>query len=322
MSNNLDLLISILVVSYNTADLTIQTIQSVFDSFLDAKKWENRLEIIVVDNGSTDESIQKIKLLAKKYTPIKLIENKDNLGFAKANNLASKNAKGKYILLLNSDTIIQKDAIEKLISGAERNNLAIATPTLLNSDFSHQAQGGDLPNLFSLINHYWLLDDLPLIGRFFPSTQKTGENFHELPTKGQDSETHTTFIPFGWVGGTAMLIENTWWQKTGGLAEEIFMYGEDVEFCYRVNQLGGKIGQITESKIIHLGSASSSAKNALIGEIKGYLYFFKKHRPSWQTTLVKHIIRIGIFLRLIIFTFIRPNSAKVEAYKEANKILS
>jgi len=217
-------------------------------------------------------------------------------------------------LLLNSDTIVQKDALEKLVGGAEKYNLAVTTPALLNSDLSHQAQGGDLPNLFSLINHYWLLDDLPFIGRYLPSTQKTGQNFSDFP--------QTTYVPFGWVGGTAMLIENNWWQKTGGLAEEIFMYGEDVEFCYRIKQLGGKIGQITQAKIVHLGSASSSAQNALIGEIKGYLFFFKKHCPAWQIPPVKFIIKVGIILRLIIFSLIRPNPAKVNAYKEAYKIIS
>lgn len=321
MSNNLDILISIIVVSYNTANLTAKTLQSIFDSLSDFKKWENRLEIIVIDNGSTDTSVEKIKLLAKKYSQITLLENQSNLGFAKANNLASKKAKGKYILLLNSDTIVQNGALEKLVSGAERNNLAVATPTLLNSDLSHQAQGGDLPNLLSLTNHYWLLDDLPMIGRHLSSTQKTGENFLSLPKNDQDSETHTTMIPYGWVGGTAMLIENSWWQKTDGLAEEIFMYGEDVEFCFRVKQLGGKIGQIAEAKIIHLGSASSSSKNALIGEIKGYLFFFKKHRPTWQMPIVKFIIMVGIVLRLIIFSLIRPNPAKVSAYKEAQRII-
>lgn len=321
MSNNQNILISIIVVSYNTADLTTQTLQSIFDSLSDFNKWENRLEVIVIDNGSADKSVEKIKLLAKKYSQIRLLENNDNLGFAKANNLASKKATGKYLLLLNSDTIVQNGALEKLVSGAERNNLAIATPTLLNSDLSHQAQGGNLPNLFTLTNHYWLLDDLPIIGQYLPSTQKTGQNFLKLPKNIQDAETHTTHIPFGWVGGTAMLIENTWWQKSGGLEEKIFMYGEDIELCFRIDKLGGKIGQIAEAKIVHLGSASSTAKNALIGEIKGYLFFFEKHRPTWQMPLVKLIISVGIALRLIIFSLIKPNPDKVSAYKEAFKLI-
>lgn len=320
MSNSQDILLSIIVVSYNTADLTIQTIHSIFDSLIDKEKWEKRLEVLVVDNGSADDSAQKIKLLTKKFSSIKLIENKDNLGFAKANNLAAKSALGKYLLLLNSDTIVQKGALEKLVSGAEKNNLAVAAPTLLNQDLSYQAQGGDLPNLFSLINHYWLLDDLPIIGQYLPSTQKTGLNFKDLPSDGLDVETHATVIPSGWVGGTAMLVERVYWEKTGGLAEEIFMYGEDVEFCYRISKLGGKIGQIAEAKIIHLGSASSSSANALIGEIKGYLFFFEKHRPTWQMPLLKLIIKVGIALRVLIFSLIKPNPSKVQAYQTANKL--
>jgi len=320
MSNNHDIFLSIIVVSYNTAELTKQTIHSIFSSLVDKEKWEKHLEVLVVDNGSTDKSVDEIKLLAKQFPSLKLIENKDNLGFAKANNLAAKSATGKYLLLLNSDTIVQKNALEKLVSGAERNNLAVAAPTLLNQDLSYQAQGGDLPNLFSLINHYWLLDDLPIIGQYLPSTQKTGLNFHDLPEDALDEETHTTVIPSGWVGGTAMLVEREFWQKTGGLAEEIFMYGEDVEFCYRISKLEGKIGQIAEAKIVHLGSASSSSANALIGEIKGYLFFFEKHRPTWQMPLLKLIIKVGIALRLVIFSLIKPNPSKVQAYQAANKL--
>lgn len=320
MSNKQDILLSIIVVSYNTADLTQQTIQSIFDSLVDEQKWSNLLEVLVVDNNSTDSSVNKIKLLLQKYPVIKLIENQENLGFAKANNLAAKNAAGKYLLLLNSDTIVQKGALEKLISGAERNNLAVAAPTLLNQDLTYQAQGGDLPNLFTLLNHYWLLDDLPLIGKYLPSTQKTGLNFADLPENSYDQETHTTIIPSGWVGGTAMLVEKEYWQKVNGLAEEIFMYGEDVEFCHRIFKLGGKIGQVMEAKIVHLGSASSSSANALIGEIKGYLFFFAKHRPTWQMPLLKFIIKVGITLRLIIFSLFKSNPDKVKAYKEANQL--
>lgn len=118
-----------------------------------------------------------------------------------------------------------------------------------------------------------------------------------------------------------MLIEKEWWKKTKGLDEQIFMYGEDVELCYRIKQLGGKIAQIAEAKIIHLGSASSSSKNALIGEIKGYLFFFKKHRPTWQMPLLKFIIKVGIVLRLIIFSFIKTDPNKAKAYKEAYELI-
>lgn len=319
---NDNLLLSIIVVSYNTAELTKQTLDSIFTSLLEPEKWQGRLEVLVVDNSSQDESVKVISDLAKKNKQIKLIKNSQNLGFAKANNLAAQSAQGSYLLLLNSDTIVKSGAIERLLSGAQRHQLAVAAPTLLNSDLTHQAQGGDLPSLPALLNHYWLLDDLPLVGRYLPSTQKTGLNFAELPPLARDEQTRTTSIPLGWVGGTAMLIEKEWWKKVGGLDEKIFMYGEDVEICYRIATLGGKIGQISEARVIHLGSASSSAQNALLGEIKSYLYFFDKHRPAWQTPLVKLIIKVGIGLRLIIFSTFKRNPDKVKTYQAARRLVS
>lgn len=321
MSNKPDLLLTIIIVSFNTAELTQQTIESIFNSLKDQKKWQSLFEIVVIDNCSSDESVAYIKRLAKKYSNLRLIESGENLGFAKANNFASKMANGKYLLLLNSDTIVQPNALEKLVSGAAHHQLAVATPTLLNLNHTHQAQGGDLPSLFSLINHYWLLDDLPLIGRHLPSTQKTGQNFFELPSVTAPDGLSTTFAPFGWVGGTAMLVEKSWWDRADGFDEKIFMYGEDIELCQRINDLGGKVGIITDAKIIHLGSASSSSKNAILGEIKGYLYFFRKHKSTWQLNLVKLIIKGGIILRITLFSWLKRDQQKVAIYKEAWKFI-
>lgn len=315
------ILLSIIVVSYNTAQLTKQTIESVFTSLIAPEKWQPQMELLAVDNGSLDESLMTLKQLAKLHPEIKIINNRANLGFAKANNLAAQQARGQYLLLLNSDTIVQPGALEKLVSGAERHHLAIAVPTLLNPDQTYQAQGGDLPGIIALLNHFWLFDDLPLLGKYLPSTQKTGQNFANLSIPDQDEVTRTTCLPMGWVGGTAMLVDQKWWQKIGGLDEQIFMYGEDVEICFRLRHLGGLVGIIREAQVVHLGSASSSSKNALIGEIKNYLYFFTKHRPAWQLPIVKFIIKVGIYLRLVIFSFIKKDLSKIEAYQAALKIM-
>jgi len=299
--------LSIIIVSYNTSKLTIQTLDSVFASIAESTLLKNKTEIIVVDNASSDDSISKIKKLATKHKNLQLIENKDNLGFARANNQVAKLAAGEHILLLNSDTIVIGNALEKLIQGATKNNLGIATAQLLNLDKTIQPQGGSFPNLFSIFNHFFFLDDIPLIGKLIPSTQHTGQNIRQSNPD--------------WVGGTAMLIPKKTWSQLDGLDEKIFMYGEDIEFCLRAHQQNIKIGLINEAQVTHLGSASSSSKNAIHGEIKGYLYIWQKHYPAWQLPLLKIILKIGIVLRVLLFGIILRDHNKGEIYRTALAII-
>jgi GT2 family glycosyltransferase len=300
-------LLSIIIVSYNTVQLTLQTLDSVFSSVEKSILLKNKVEIIVIDNASSDESVSKIKKLTTKHKNLQLIENKDNVGFARANNQAAKLARGEQILLLNSDTIVINDALEKLVQTATKNNLGIAVAQLLNPDKTIQPQGGSFPNLLSILNHFFFLDDLPLIGRLIPSTQHTGLNTRQSSPD--------------WVGGTAMLVSKKVWDKLNGLDGKIFMYGEDMEFCLRAHHQSIKIGLINNAQITHLGSASSSNKNAIHGEIKGYLYIWKKHYPAWQLPILKLILRIGIVLRVLLFGMILRDKNKGEIYRTALNIV-
>jgi N-acetylglucosaminyl-diphospho-decaprenol L-rhamnosyltransferase len=313
-----DILLSIIIVSYNTAKLTAQTLSSVKNSLEKSDLLKNNTEIFVVDNNSSDDSLSEIKRFKKSFKHLHVIENKDNKGFASANNQAAQLATGEYLLLLNSDTIIQRKALENLIKGAQKYNFKIAAARLLNKDHSIQPQGGNLPTLITLFNHMFFLDDLPLIGQFFPSTQATGFGFDNKKKICGKGEIQAKSI--GWVGGTAMLINNNLWQKIGPLDEKIFMYGEDIELCLRANLTGVKIGIITSSLVIHLGSASSSSKNALLGELKGYKYIWEKHKPSWQMPFLKTILLGGILLRIILFGMILKKP-KGKLYIEALKII-
>ena len=311
MTKSNEIQLSIIIVSYNTADLTGQTLSSIKNSLEKSDFLKNSNEIFVVDNNSTDNSLNVIKSFQKYFQHFKLIENKDNRGFASANNQAAQLATGEYLLLLNSDTIVQDNALDLLIKGAIANNFQIAAAKLLNKDKTIQPQGGNLPNLMTLFNQMFFLDDLPMVGKFFSSTQNTGLNFNNDQSDAKE---------VGWVGGTAMLIKQSLWNEIGPLDENIFMYGEDIELCIRAKQNGAKIGIIHSASIIHLGSASSSSKNALIGELKGYKYIWKKHKPSWQQPLLKMILTTGVILIIIIFGMIL-RQAKGKIYIDALKVI-
>jgi N-acetylglucosaminyl-diphospho-decaprenol L-rhamnosyltransferase len=321
--------LSIIIVSYNTQALTVQTIESVFQSLRGAKTLLESTDVWVVDNNSSDGSQAAIDTLTKKYSNLFLIKNKENLGFAAANNIAIERSTGKYVFLLNSDTVVQGDAIAEMVKTLESqltneqtavlsrtdgklDRLGVLAAQLYNPDDTIQAQGGSFPSLASLTTHMLFLDDIPVIGKFLPSTQHTGQNSRIH---------HCNLYQLDWVGGTAVMIKRETLAEVGPLDTNIFMYGEDVEFCMRAKHHHWDIAVLPSAKITHFGSASSSSKNAIIGELKGYLYIWAKHKPLWQSGLVRQIILLGVYLRSLLFGTITKDKVRAEIYKEALHVL-
>jgi GT2 family glycosyltransferase len=324
------MLLSIIIISYNTKDLTIQAIGSVIESIKSSDLLRTKSEIIVIDNKSSDLSVATIKeVIAQSSIPIQLIENPTNTGFAQANNLGIQKSTGKYMLLLNSDTVVQDNALEKMVSAMEAvpvnestahlssyqgrlDRLGVLSAHLLNPNGTSQPQGGSFPTLLSLSAHMFFLDDLPLIGKFLPSTQHTGKNTRSFGSGKNDLHQQD------WVGGTAVLIRRTTLEEIGPLDQNIFMYGEDIELCMRAKAHHWDIAIDPEAKIVHFGSASSSSKNAILGELKGYLYIWAKHKPIWQMPFLKLILRIGCYLRILLFSLLKKKE-KASIYMTAIK---
>lgn len=324
------MLLSIVIVSYNTKALTLQTLASVEESLQRSPELDQKTDIWVVDNNSTDGSVEAVEKLVKSSSRLHLIKNQANLGFAGANNKAIERSKGEYVLLLNSDTVVQEDALAQMIatfSMSQSNletavlaeardkldHLGVLAAQLLNPDGSLQAQGGSFPTLFSLATHMLFLDDIPVIGKFLPSTQHTGRNAHHH----QGSKLYLV----DWVGGTAVMIRRAVFLEAGLLDSSIFMYGEDIEFCMRAKSHHWDVAILPSAKVIHYGSASSSSKNAIIGELKGYIYIWAKHKPIWQKPILKLILGIGILLRIILFGTMIRDAHRAAIYKEASRVL-
>ncbi len=326
--------LSIIIVSFNTQQLTLQTVKSVLAELNKNSTLKAQTEVLLIDNHSTDGSVASLQKLKKQHPQlIKLVLNSKNLGFAQANNQGLKQAQGEYIFLLNSDTIVQPGALTRLLQTFKSNpiknltanlsshqgeldKLGLLAATLLNQDGSIQPQGGSFPNLISLFCHMLLLDDLPLIGKVLPSTQHTGRRFnlnkflnHKKPVQQE------------WVGATALMIRKQVFTEIGLLDQNIFMYGEDVEFCLRAKHHHWDIALNPQAKVTHLGSASSSSTQALIGEIKSYLYIWSKHKPAWQMPFLKTILWLGALLRIILFDKIVKDQEKAQAYQKIIKQL-
>lgn len=288
--------LTVVIVNFNTRDLTLRCLKSIYD-----KKWKLGLQVYVVDNNSTDGSVEAIK---QQYPAVQIIENKENLGFSRANNQALKMAESEYYLILNSDTEVVEYALDNLIDFSKNGGFDIATCKLLNSDGTLQPNSGELPTFIPLF--FWLsgLDDI--MKRIVPIS-----SYHAM-----DRKYYTGDRKVGWVGGTAMLVKREVFEKVGFLDENIFMYAEDVEFCLRAQKAGFRVGWTDTAEIIHLGGASSKDPkfNQWVGEFKGLTYIYRKYYGILTALVLKIFIYIFIILRALGFLILgRPEFTKTYA---------
>ena len=277
--------LSIIIVNYNTKALTLDCLASIFNN-----KWNLKLETWLVDNASTDSSVSEIR---KKYPQVKIIESATNLGFAEGHNLALKKAykNSSYCFLLNSDTRLHKGSLDNLVDFANKNGLDIASCKLEDVNGNLQPNTGALPTFLPLM--VWLsgLDDILRNVARIPSYQE------------MDRKVYTKPFNSGWVSGTAMLIRCDTFDKIGFLDGKIFMYAEDVDYCWRANKAGLKVGWTNAATITHLGGGSQKEVkySQWLGEFRGLLYLYKKHYGNRARFVLKMFFYFFISLRVLAF---------------------
>lgn len=286
--------LAIIVLSYNTKDLTLKCLDSILK-----KDWVVNYEVWVVDNASEDSTVESVR---EKYKQVKIIENSMNLGFTAGNNVGLKKAQAKFYLLLNSDTEILEKSIDNLFKFIKENNYGIASCKLLNKDKTLQPNAGELP--FGLPLFVWIsgLDDfIPFFRKHLPSFHRKYENYFNSSKE------------VGWVSGTAMIIRKEVFEKIGYLDENIFMYGEDTEYCIRAKRMGIKVGWTNNSSIIHLGGGSSKDPKykQWLGEYKGLSYIYKKYCGIFEQLYLRLLIFIFTVLRMLAFFIIGRREASV-----------
>ena len=292
--------LSIIIINYKTKSITADCLNSIKKSTDNLKK-----EIIVVDNGSEDGSIEYLK---KRFPKYKIYSSGGNLGFARGNNFGINKAKGKYVWLLNSDTILKKTTIQSLYDLALQNNSKIASCRLLNKNGSIQPQGGYLPRLIRLMAWMWFLDDLPILSKLFKPYQQRDLDFFQ-------KDQHP-----GWLSGTALLVKRDLYQQMKGLDKKIFMYGEDTEFCLRASHLKIKLDYFSRPSLVHLGQASGSNRGAILGEFKGLKYLYQKHYSFYKSILLRFLLFTGALLRVLVFGIILKDDTRKIIYEEAYKL--
>jgi len=298
--NKFDL--SIIIVSYNTKKITIDCLNSIINSLKDSSL---KYEIIVVDNGSKDDSVPAIKKLKSKIknqnVNISIIENKTNIGFGKANNKAAKNANSDYLLFLNSDIIVLNSAIEKLYNFYKQNEKTFnfLGGKLLNKDKTPQPSCGPMYNLPIIFAHLFLRGDYWGLTRYSPNKLKEVD----------------------WISGACFLTKKKYFEKLGGFDEKIFMYMEEIDLFYRAKKQGLKIFFYPEAQFIHLGSASSGGRTYPIIQVyRGLIYFYKKHHSQLSIFLLKIMLKLKALVAINIGK-ITKNNYLTKTYEEAYQIV-
>ncbi|MDD5383224.1 MAG: glycosyltransferase family 2 protein [Candidatus Margulisbacteria bacterium] len=262
--------LSIIIVNTNNKKLLEECLTSIYQNTR-----KIALEIIVSDNASTDGSQSMVKA---KFPQVKLIENKENLGFIKASNLGLKAFSARYAMLLNDDTVVKADALERLVEFMDKHPEAGACgPKLLNTDGSVQHQGG----LFG--KRFWLAKE-------------------------------PTAVDF--VIGAALLVRNEVIDRVGIMDENLFFYNDDLDWCLSIRKAGWKIYFVPDAEIIHYGGYSSKRtfnRRLFVEGFKGGLYFCRKHYGELAYNIYRLCLCFGLSLCLPFHFF---NKEKLSAYSE------
>ena len=272
--------LSIIVVNYNVEYFLDQCLHSV-------KSAINNLacEVIIVDNASIDGSLEMIH---SKYDDFKLLENKINVGFSKANNQAIKKAEGEYILLLNPDTIVAEDSFDRVISFMDKTPDAGGLGVKMidgKGNFLPESKRG-LPS--PMVAFYKISG----LSKLFPKSKRFGQyHLGHLP----QNETNEIDI----LSGAFMLMRSKTLDEVGLLDEDFFMYGEDIDLSYRILKGGYKNYYYSETEIIHYKGESTkkSSVNYVFVFYKAMVIFAKKHFSSNRAGLFSVLINFAIYLR-------------------------
>ncbi|MEP7293076.1 MAG: glycosyltransferase family 2 protein [Chloroflexota bacterium] len=259
--------LSIIIVSWNVADLLAACLDSIF-----AGLGSLHAEVIVVDSDSTDHTIS---LLRQKFPQVKLIEQAENIGYTRANNLGMAQSSGRHLLLLNPDTEIIGDALPCMIAYLDANpQVGILGPYTHNSDGSFQSSRRRFPTpATAFFESTWLQPFAPkrLLNRFYVNDAPPDQT-----------------LDVDWVQGSALMARRTVYEQIGGLDEGYVMYSEELDWCRRAKNAGWRVVFLADAHVTHHGGRSSDqvvARRQIWFQQSKLRYFRKYHGALVAQTL-------------------------------------
>lgn len=272
--------VSVIVVSWNTQDLLKQCLQQV-ESTIKASSYE----IIVVDNASDDGSQAMVR---QDFPAVRLIENTENAGFARANNQGIEVSRGRYVLLLNSDAFVEANTIDGMVSFMDaRPEAGMAGCKLLYEDRTLQRSCYSFPSLLTEFYIAVQLDKLLPRSREFGKFMMTYWDFDDV--REVDA-----------IMGAFMLVRREVIEQVGGFDESYFMYSEEIDWCYRIKQHGWRILYNPDVQAVHLwgGSSQNLREATLLRLYRSKVMYFRKHYGQLSARVLKLIIGFGCLLRI------------------------
>lgn len=272
--------LSVVIVNYNVKFFLEQCLKSVFSSGKDLD-----MEVFVVDNNSVDGSVE---MVAEKFPDVRLMANEHNLGFSKANNQAIKKASGRYVLLLNPDTVLEDDTLPKVVGFMDEHpdggGLGVKMLDGQGNFLPESKRGLPTPGV-AFCKVFGL-------SALFPKSRTFGR--YHLGFLDKD-ETHRVDV----LSGAFMLLRREALDKTGLLDEDFFMYGEDIDLSYRITEAGYSNYYFPGTRIIHYKGESTkkSSVNYVLVFYNAMIIFARKHFSKKNASLFSLLINLAVYFR-------------------------
>ena len=267
--------LSIIIVSWNVADLLAACLNSIYTSAAAKPTDTLTLEVIVVDSGSTDGTPEIVR---ERFPKAQLVALDQNLGYTRANNLGLAAAQGRYLFLLNPDTLILDDALGRLVAFLDANpDVGMCGPHTLNSDGTTQSTRRRFPNFWiGLFESTWLQPYAPqgLLDSYY---YVNGNGVHET-------------LDVDWVQGSALMARREVYAQIGGLDEGFVMFSEELDWCRRARDAGWRVVYVGDAEIIHHGGKSTEqavAQTHILFQQSKLRYFRKYH--GWAVAAVLRV---------------------------------
>ena len=282
--------VSIVIVNWNSAAYTAASVSSIRE-----RTQGLEYEIVVVDNASTDNSLEVLKQIGD----IRLVVSSVNVGFARANNLGSQQTSGEVLLFLNPDTVVQGPAIRRMYCALLAHpSLGILGCKLLNTDLSLQTSC--VQAFPTILNQ--LTDVEALRVRF------SGARMWGISALFQDT---LNPIPVEVVSGACLMIQRQVFDAAGMFSTDYFMYGEDVDLCYKVTRMGWRVAYLSQATVIHHGGQSSKKKtDTFFGDVatrETTRLFLAKTKGSTYAFAYRCSMSVAAMFRLIVLSVAVPS---------------
>jgi GT2 family glycosyltransferase len=293
-------IVSVVVVSWNTCQLTLNCVRS-----LENSRKLLSTEIIVVDNASSDDTVEQLR---RQFPHVHVIENRENLGFARGNNVGLKLCTGRYVALINSDVVVPEGCLEKMVLYLEENaRIGMLGPKMILRDGSIGKSVYASPTVWNWFCNAVGLSSLFKHSKLFANFELADFDYH----KTQDVDTLT-----GWF----WLVRSSALEEVGVLDDQFFMYGEDIDWPKRFRKAGWRVTYYSEAGAFHYcGASSDRAPTRFYVEMnRANLQYFRKHHGSfgvlgfWLAMWIQQLVRVLAYCFVYLF---RQKQRAAAAYK-------